>query len=196
MTRASILRKLTAFALAGLTGACGMLKSDRPPEHSWWLEPAQNFSRAGEPHPQVLTVSIDVVPGLNTDRIVTLDPDARLNNYAGARWAEHAPELLESLVVRSLENAGMHADVSARRSNATGACHMELEGRKFHALLGADQLTRSVEIELAGWYDCNGNRKPVRATASIPATGNSMPVVVAAFQRGFDEVMQSLLQQM
>ncbi len=191
-----VMRGLAACALPILLTACGgMLKSDRPATHTWWLEPLQPAAMGGA-SAHDLTVNLTVVPGLDTDRILTLDPEARFNHYAGARWAENMPDLLESLVVRSMRNAGVHAEVSARQSTATGSCHLQLEVSRFYARLDSDDSTVSVEVEVAGSYDCADGRATLGATASVPASGNRMPVVVAAFQRGFDQVMQSLLDQM
>lgn len=195
MLKNRFLHKLPILALLALTGACGVLDSDRTAEHAWWLEPLRPVAGATMASDGELTVSIGVVPGLDTDRITTLGPDASLNSYAGARWADHAPELLESLVVRSLQNAGIQAEVSAHRYTASDVCHLDLEARKFYSRLDGNESTRSVEVELAGYYSCEGSRKLISTSASVPVSGNHMPSIVAAYQRGFDDVMRALLEQ-
>jgi hypothetical protein len=79
-----------------LAGCMPDLKSERPPERIYWLESATVED------PPVLDLSVDVVPGLNSDRIWLLEPDQRLNFYAGVYWPDHLQPLLESLISRSL----------------------------------------------------------------------------------------------
>ena len=53
-----------------------------------------------------VAVSVVVVPGLDTDRMLTLSEDSELNYFAAARWADHIPEMLESLTGRTLQASG------------------------------------------------------------------------------------------
>ena len=47
-------------------------------------------------------MTVSAVPGLDTDRVLALSTDARLNQYANARWPDHLPEVLTSVMKRSL----------------------------------------------------------------------------------------------
>jgi len=197
MTRSRLtsLRTLLALLLTLAATACGgLLKSDRPVDRTWWLEPLEPQSAAATPAPP-LNVELSVVPGLDSRRILTLSPEGQLSHYAGASWPDNLPEFLGSLTVRSLEASGRFERVALARAGGAEACRLFLEARKFYSRLDADQQTRSVEIELAGHLDCDGESHPVDAEASVPVSGNHMPTVIAAYQQGFNRTMAALLQQ-
>lgn len=102
-------RALTALALtlAVLLGGCmPELKSEHPPPRVYWLEPVP----VSDPPP--LAVTVTLVPGLDTDRIWVLEPDQRLNFYAGAFWPDRLQVLLQSILDRSLDT---RADAPAVR---------------------------------------------------------------------------------
>jgi hypothetical protein len=85
---------------AALAGCMPSLESSEPPARSYWLDAAD---AAG---PVRVTVHLSVVPGLDTERIQVLEPDQRLNYYAGAYWVENLEPLLESVLDRSLNGPG------------------------------------------------------------------------------------------
>ena len=192
---ATPLRILLALSFVLSATACSdLLKSDRPVDRTWWLEPLEPQSGATTPAAP-LGVELSVVPGLDSRRILTLSPEGQLSHYAGANWPDNLPEFLGSLVVRSLQASGRFERVAPVRTGGADACRLHLEARKFYARLDADRQTRSVEIELAGRLDCADESRPVDAAASVPVSGNHMPTVVAAYQQGLDQAMAALLQQ-
>lgn len=81
--------------IALLAGCMPDLKSDLPPDRIYWLE----VPGLAEPPP--VNLEVEVVPGLDSDRIWLLQRDQRLNYYAGAYWPDNLRPLLESLLVRS-----------------------------------------------------------------------------------------------
>jgi len=85
---------------AALLGCSSVLTSNEPPQRIYWLE-----STSTEPSPGVAAVQVALVPGLNSDHIWILQPDMRLNYYAGALWADRLDLVLRSVIERSL-NAG------------------------------------------------------------------------------------------
>lgn len=195
MTQKSFTRCAIVLAQTLLLCACsGLLSSDQPAARTWWLEPLQaNTAGTGGP---ALRLHLGVVPGLDSDEILTLSPDARLSRFQGAYWAGHLPELLESLLARSLQSSGRFAAVTPTGQAGPGECRLDLEARRFYAVLDAADSARSVDVELAGQLACDGSSKPIRATASVPVSGNHLPSVVAAFQNALDEATRELLGQL
>ena len=93
-------QSFAALLLAlGAAGCSSLLDSNEPADSQWWLEPTPLGAIADWPFDAV-ALDLDVVPGLDTDRILNLDDRSRLNHYAGAHWPEHLPEVLESLLTR------------------------------------------------------------------------------------------------
>ncbi|KAA9133377.1 hypothetical protein F3N42_03245 [Marinihelvus fidelis] len=190
------LRALPGACLALATmlaaGCTTLLDSEQPAPSTWWLAPAtlDVTTIAGPPRP--LSLSISVVPGLDTDRILTLEPDARLDHIAGAHWADHLPELLGSLAIRSLEGAPRFSEISMSDYRRPGECRLAIEARSFWVRMDADGQARHVDVELAGAYQCDDIRTPLALTARVPVSQTRLPTIVAAFQAATDEVFTQL----
>ena len=198
----NITNKSVVFCLLILTlsmSACGGLtRSDKPATRTWWLEPYVGMTQESSSD-QVLLVALSttVVPGLDTNRILTLSDDAELSQFAAASWADNLPELVTSLVGRSLEASGRFEIVSGRARGASENCDLELELREFYARLSASGQTSGVRIAIRGRYQC-GSAAPVdlHLSASVPVHDERMSVIVAAFQRAMDSVMRDMLEQL
>ena len=79
--------RLTVLTLAVfLLSACsGVMDSKRDARQTYLLTPAISAGDAGAvANAPSLSLEVSVVPGLDTDRIMALSPDARLNPYANA----------------------------------------------------------------------------------------------------------------
>lgn len=185
--------------LALSVSACGGLtRSDKPATKTWWLEPYTAMKQDESPDSvKVVAISVMVIPGLDTDRILTLSDNAELNQFAAARWADNLPELVTSLVSRSLESSGTFEIVSDRAGGGPANCDLQLELREFFASLNSSGQTIGVQIAIDGRYQCKSD-EPVslKLSTSIPVHDDRMSVIVAAFQQAMDSVMRDLLKQM
>ena len=181
-----------------LLGACsGLTQSNIPANTSWWLEP---FESPGEgvpaEKPTRVTLSVTVVPGLDSNRILTLSDDARLNRYSAARWADNLPELVTSLVARTMNMSGRFDVGSATSRQGPGDCALQLEVAKFFAELDGSGKTTGVRIAVNGDYQCAADvAVAIDLSSSVPVYSDRMSVIVAAFQEAMDEVLAALLVQ-
>lgn len=178
-----------------LIGACSSLtQSDRPAISNWWLEPyvAGQVSRAASP--VGIAISVSVVPGLDTDRILTLSDNAELGQFASVRWADHLPELVVSLLTRSLQATGQFVIVPESTASRPGGCLLELELREFFADISSSGSTTGVSIASYGSYQCKPDAPIViQSGVSVPVDDERMSVIVAAFQEGMDRMTQEIL---
>lgn len=184
-----------AFLLALLLGACsGVLTSDQPPRQHYMLMPYATASETGlaESGP-ALVMSVSAVPGLDTDRILALGSDARLNRYANARWPDHLPEVLSSVMQRSLAATGRFSAVEAsdRPSDDGWAVHLEVQ--QFYGIQNASGSTRSVLVEMAGDIECGKQNRNLKLSASNPVSEERLSAVVAAHQKGLIDVTRQLM---
>lgn len=194
--------RFVVFCLLILTlsvSACGGLtRSDKPATKTWWLEPYVGMTQE-TPSDQVLLVALSttVVPGLDTDRILTLSDDAELSQFAAARWADNLPELVTSLVGRTLEASGRFEIVSNRAGGGSEDCDLKLELREFYARLNATGQTTGVRVAIHGRYQCE-SAAPVNLhlNASMPVHDDRISVIIAAFQHAMDSVMKEMLEQL
>lgn len=182
---------LLAMVCAGAMGGCsGMLTSDQPADHIYWLDatPLQLGEAQMKP-PVDLIVAVRTVPGLDTDRILVRGPGARLNHYAGARWPDYLPEVMSALVRLSLESSGRFDRISSGSPVRRDDWLLELELREFFAVVTANGTPPRVHVKLAGHLSCGPGHTAVSTSATAPADQDKLSDIVAAFQRATDDVM-------
>lgn len=195
-------KKLTVFCLLILAlsiSACsGLTRSDKPATKTWWLEPYTGITRGLAAEAILLpTVTVTAVPGLDTDRILTLSETAELNHYSAARWADNLPELVSSLVGRSLELSGRFEQASGGEGTASGKCELQLELREFFGILSSSGQTTEVRIAIHGRSQCGSSEaESIRLVATAPVHENRMSVIVAAFQQAMDSTMKQVLEKL
>jgi len=189
------LKRLRLIGVLLLTACGGLTRSDKPVMHTWMLMPLeQSVQTSPSERLTSVAVSVVVVPGLDTDRILTLSKEAELNYFAGARWADHIPEMLESLTERTLQASGNFDVISSQVGGGHEDCDLRLEVQEFYAFSGSPGSGDEVRIALGGQYSCrSGKSKPIHVQASIPIYEQNMSIIVAAFQKGTDKVMTDLL---
>ena len=181
---------VTAVALFA-AGCGGLTTSDVPAERVYWLEPlddaAVDLPETGPANERsIVAVRVEAAPGLDTDRLLILEDDARLNEYEAARWAARAPEVVESLLKTSLEVPGSFLRVADRTAMADVDARLALELRRFFAHDG------NVQIELVGHLDCSDGADAISALASAPILEQRLSAIVAAFQAALDDASESV----
>lgn len=192
------LRLSLCIAWASALAACsGMLTSDQPPEHVYWLEAVE--LRLGEPPVEALPdllVAVSALPGLDTDRILVKEPGARLNHYAGARWPDHLPEVLTATLRLSLESSGRFDHVASGSRTRGDEWSLDLELREFFAVVPATASAPQVHVKLTGHLDCGSGDIAVTAAATAAAQEDRLSGIVAAFQSATESAVSSLGQQL
>lgn len=180
-----------------LGGCSGVLTSDQPADHIYWLEPVTlQLREAPMDTPSDLIVAVRTVPGLDTDRILVKGPGARLNHYAGARWPDHLPEVMSALVRLSLESSGRFNRISNGSPVRRDDWLLELELREFFAVVTANGTPPRVHVKLAGHLSCGSGNTAVSASATAPAGQDQLSDIIAAFQLATDNVMIDLGKQL
>jgi ABC-type uncharacterized transport system auxiliary subunit len=199
MHHSSRLPVVLLVLLTAVLNACSSLTtSDQPAVTTWWLTPYTGGVSAGDPQAlSPVSLTFDVVPGLDTDQILTLSNDSELVPYSGAKWADNLPELVGSLVSRTVAASGRFEVVSGRVSAASERCDLQLELREFFARVDSEGQTTRVQIAIDGHYQCGSGQPAIlRLKASQPVPDNRMKLIVAAFQQSLDSVMKDLLAQL
>ena len=185
----------TTIAMLTVSGCSSMLTSDAPPDTTYWLEPAPIPALEGvyDDKPSI-RVTVNAAPGLDVDRLLVRGPGATLNAYAGARWADNIPEVVETLVRTALEDSGRFGLVAAARSGTRTAWELNLEVRAFYAVAGGALPT--VELRLHGYLVCPGRVQPVRVDARHEARANTLTAITAAFQSAVNEGLAAVVEQL
>jgi cholesterol transport system auxiliary component len=199
------LRRMAPALLAlGVAGCSSLLRSDAPPVQVYTLRAAAPASDAAADPAPATTGSLRVArtlagPGLGTAQIVLLQPDHRMNIYAGSAWSADAPALVASLAAQTLRASGKWRSVEDADSPFPSDYLLQISIRRFDAdyPAGADAAP-TVKVAL----DCTLGEEDGRqilasfvAAGSAPAGANRLSDVVAAFQQATEQALASLSQQ-
>lgn len=183
------------LSLFGMVACAGILDSKQPAERTYWLEPliVQGATTDGAAGPS-LVVTVKAAPGLDTDRLLILESGARLNHYAGARWPDNTPEVLESLLRRSLESTGEYARVSGSQDSRSSEWQLDLEVREFYTV--ASSAGGDVKMALGGYVMCPDTDHGISLQSTVDVSEERLILIVAAYQRALHEVTRDLIHQL
>jgi len=178
-----------------LTACSGLMDSAQPAKQVYLLMPlpGPSTAEAAEQKP-VLFMSLHAVPGLDSDWIQALGSDAALTRYANARWPDHLPEVLASVIQRSLVSSGRFSAVERSSKAKDDGWRLQLQVEKFYGLQGPGGETSSVVTEISGSIGCNGKSAAFVLDDSVAVGAERLSLVVAAHQQGLDGVTRQLIQ--
>ncbi len=186
--------RLTALSLAMLLiAACSAMNSAQPAKQYYMLVPVSGTASLDQGPELAMTLS--AVPGLDTDRVLAFSSDARLNQYANARWPDHLPEVLTSVVQRSLSASGKFSEVEEGTRKSSDGWLLKLEVQQFYGIQNSSGNTGSVKVQMSGSIECNDVRGTFTLSDSNSVSDERLSAVVAAHQRGLDDVTRQLLDQ-
>jgi ABC-type uncharacterized transport system auxiliary subunit len=189
-------RAFAVASLAGLWGCAGGFRSDVPAEQTYVLRAAPV-----QAEPLNAPASLQVVrplsgPGLETDRIMVLRSDRRLDFVSGSRWASDVPVLVESLAVDTLRGGAFSA-VYDSFAGFPADYVLRLNVRRFEA-----DYTVGDRPRVFVTFECVlGRRDERRALATFTAEGSAdasasrVTALVAAFDTAVNAALGSLAEQ-
>jgi cholesterol transport system auxiliary component len=123
---------------------------------------------------------------IDSQRIAVIRPDSRFDHFAGMRWSEPAPQMLQQLVVRALAEDGRFEAVMSAPSRVPADLVLDVELRRFEASYEAGNEAPRVRVEMqATLVDSRGSRRITSfvASAAAQADTNGRAAVLRAFER-------------
>ena len=135
---------------------------------------------------------------LDTNRIAVVQPDSRFDYFAGLRWSEAAPQMVQQQLVRALTADGRFEAVVAAPSRVPTDLRLDVELRRFEAVYAAAGAPPEVRVELqVSLVDTRQVRRLVSftATGAAPAGASGRASVVAAFERATNEAVRGVVDQ-
>jgi cholesterol transport system auxiliary component len=185
-----------AAALAACTGS--LFESDIPASARYVLATAPAATTAATSISAQKDISIgrpDVAPGLDTQRIAVLK-GRQLDYYRAATWGGSTSEMVQTLLVNSLEDQRLFRSVTAEQARVAGDYVLDVEVRDFQAEYANDdapevrvtiygRVIRVIDRELAGTISASVQRR---------AADNRMSAVVAAFEAAAQQVALDIAQ--
>jgi len=190
MTARGGLLLVVAIALAGCAGS--LLESRAEAPETYRLQGAA-FADRGTCLPLALAVARPhASPALDSERIAVVRPDRRFDYYAGMRWAEPAPEMLQQRLVHALAADGCFAAVVAAPSRVPAELLLDVELRRFEATYAAAGSVPEIRVELQlSLVEPREARRvtSVVAAGSAVATADRRGAVIEAFERASSEAL-------
>jgi cholesterol transport system auxiliary component len=132
---------------------------------------------------------------LDTERIAVVQPDSRFDHFAGVRWSEPAPQMLQALIVRVLQSDGRYEVVVAAPSRVPADLLLDVELRRFEAVYARGVESPTVRVEFqATLVDTRRARRVSSIVASAEAVAGSdrRGAVLEAFERATGESVHAM----
>jgi len=143
-----------------------------------------------------LNFALSAAPGLDRDRLVTVDTGGSLGEFSGARWPDYSTEMIGDLVARSIRGSGGFVQVFHAPRHGTARCELDLELQEFHTSIDQRGGPLAAHIRLAGGLDCGEGMIPIEAEAHEDVSGGGLNAVVAALQEAWSQLTDDLLAQL
>lgn len=187
-----------AFAMACVLAGCGGLQSKQQSAQVYVLR-AADVTETRAP----LAASIQVLrpiaaPGLDSDRIMVLRADRRLDGFVASRWAASLPDVVESLAVDTLRASGAFRLVHDDRAPFVSDYTLRISIRDFEAEYSRDGAPPRVRVTL----DCTIARRGERlviasfvAQTAQAAEENRLGAVVATFESAAQAALATVIDQ-
>ncbi len=190
--------QVTGALLLGLLAGCSgsLFKSEQAVPQTYRLTALAAEPQNAAPFESLLlVVRPNAAPGLDTERIAVLHPDRRLDYYAASQWGAALPEIVQDVVVNSLQNTGRLRGVQRDLGNFRPDFVLQLDVRAFQAEYVSGEAPR-VRIDLIATIGRLDDRPSVftfAATALEPADSNTMSAVAAAFDKALQGATRTVL---
>lgn len=195
---------LVLLLLAGLsvTGCAGFLAGDPPQVYA--LTPKSTFDPnlplIGDSR-QLVVEQPSAAGGLNSNRIAVKPHPLQLDYYAGARWTERAPLMVQSLLLESFENTGKIISVGREALGLRPDYSLRGDLREFQA----QYFDRSGQATDVPYVLVQLNAKLIEQPrerifdarnfeSCVRAKGADVPSVIEAFDTALGNVMKDVVE--
>lgn len=194
--RALLALPAALLPLAACTPAA--LLGSRPAPKLYELTPKSTYA-AGLPDTRsVLRVEpASATAGLNTTRIALRPEPTSLDYYADALWIDVVPVMVQNLVLESLENSGRVDALGPAAAGVPADYALLVHVREFQAEYGEPGRPPQVHVRLQARLLTLPRRESVAASgadAMVPASGNDLDSIVAAFDEALGKVLKQLVE--
>lgn len=127
-------------------------------------------------------------------RIVYAPGDGSYGVYAGVRWTDRGPELVQSLLVQAFEDSGRIVGVGRTSSSVAGDFVLLSDLRAFQAEIAAG--TPRVRIELSARLLRSSSNKAVAAQVfarEVPLPGRDVESAIGGFNTALDAMVPEVV---
>ena len=191
-----LLRVFAAVYLAVVLSGCeGLVPTlGGPPANLYTLTPKNTFAKELRRVRWQLVVDEPLASGgLNIDRIALRHSPTELKYFAGARWTERAPRMVQTLMVESFENSGAIVAVGRKAIGLRSDYNLITELREFQAEYFESDGVPTVRVRLNAKLVKQPRRAIVASRtfeSTIKSEGKAMRNVIRAFDQALGKVLR------
>lgn len=181
--------------LAGLAAACTLTPRDTGSSFMFALAPV-TIAQQGAGKETLVVALPTTSPELDTYRIALNRQGASWDYYAGARWSDFLPLLVQDNVTKTLAETHLFRTVATGDSGLTGDKILKTEIRAFQAEYKAGSAAPVIKIRMVVSVVSRLERAPLASfviEAEKKASGNSLSAIQTAFAAAFNEAQRQLV---
>ncbi len=198
LTRRQAFRGMAALAVLPAAAGCTLVDLGREEAPQLFvLTPKSTFREDLPEITHQLVIEVPVASeGLDTHRIALRRTPLTLDYFAGARWTERAPRLVQTLLVESFENTRRIVSVARDGTDLRADYHLKTELREFQAEYTGDG-PPTARVRLNAKLVASRRRNIIASRTSetrLRATSSAMEPVIASFDAALGRVMRELVE--
>ena len=199
MSRFALIKRHRAVAslllLAGLLAGCGgIIPGSGPPASLYTLTPKSTFDESIAAVPwQLVVEEPSAAGGLQVQNIALRTKAIELQYFAGARWTERAPRMVQTLLVESFENSGKIVAVGRQTIGLRSDFNLKTELREFQAEYAGINRPPTVHVRMSARLIQQPRREIIASEnfdAKVVASSTSMEDVILAFDDALGKVIR------
>ncbi len=183
-----------AFALFVLGACSGVLPGGGPPANLYTLTPKNTFDDQLPRVPwQLVVEEPSAAGGLQVQSIALRTRAIELQYFAGARWTERAPRMVQTLLVESFENSGKIVAVGRQAIGLRSDFNLKTELREFQAEYANPNRPPVVHVRLSVRLIQQPRREIVASEnfdAEVEAASTGMEDIILAFDDALGKVIR------
>lgn len=191
-------KSLLGFLLLGMIAACSFAPKDIG--HAYMFSLSSPRVAAQKTAEKTLIVSLPVAaPELDTFRIALNKNDGRWDYYAGARWSDFLPLLVQDSLTKTLEGAKAFQVVTTDQSGVPGDVILKTDLRSFQALYKNSGMPPTIQVKMAISLRKRQGDAVIGSFVvhtKAKAEKDSLPEIQAAFSRAFNDAQKQTVNRM
>jgi len=192
------MKKIYALLLLTLLAACSFTPRDTGSSFMFALQPVE-VTGQGAAKDSLIVFAPTTAPELDTHRIALNKDGKRWDYYAGAKWSDFLPLLVQDNLTKTLEQSGLFKNVATSDSGLTGDKILKTEIRAFQAEYEAGSKAPVIKIRMNVSLVSRLERRPLASftiKAERKATADTLPAIQSAFAAAFSEAQQQLVEKL
>ena len=178
--------------LAGLERFAGGVK-DKTKDIIYDLEIAEKITLKPENENWSITIAEPTVQlAYNTDKIMIQAKKGQTTFYPNGRWSDNLPNLVQSKIVQSFENAGLGDKISKPSFGDENGQKLMIDVRQFHIHQGETAMAKVIFFAKLSNPDGKVIKTKLISTTA-PVTGEDEPAATKALSKAFQKNIETLM---